>query len=55
MFDKGPKFHVGDKPGAGTYKCTLCGKEEIIKDDEELKACKRCHHKTFVRVDTLKD
>lgn len=48
--NKEVKYEVGETPGAGIYKCTLCGKEVEIKDGEELKPCTRCHHKKFHKI-----
>lgn len=50
MDNKVQEFHIGDKPGAGTYKCTLCNLEIVLSDGEELKACPICKHDTFIKV-----
>ena len=39
---------TGDRPGKGTYSCMACGKEVVIKNDEEkLPVCPQCKGSMF--------
>ncbi|PLX41936.1 MAG: hypothetical protein C0609_10645 [Deltaproteobacteria bacterium] len=39
---------AGDKPGPGTYVCTMCGLEVEIKDwNEKLPNCPKCFASTY--------
>ena len=35
-------FKSGEKPGKGTYKCTLCGEIVTLVDGQELPICEVC-------------
>lgn len=41
-------YNAGEKPGVGTYICTVCGYEVEIKDaNEELPICPVCQATTY--------
>ena len=37
-------YRTGEKPGKGTYVCTICGKVIVLNDDSDtLPPCPQCH------------
>lgn len=40
-------YNSGEKPGAGTYICTVCQYEVELKDGEELPVCPVCQATTY--------
>lgn len=44
-------FTLGEKPGAGNYKCTTCGSKIKLKNPEDLlPACNKCNNVEFKKV-----
>ena len=40
----------GEKPGKGTYKCTVCGTHVMLDfDDDTLPICPKCHNTEFTK------
>lgn len=41
-------YNTGEKPGKGTYVCTVCGQEVILDDiNDTLPPCPKCGATTF--------
>lgn len=40
----------GDSPGAGLFRCVICGFEVELKDGEELDLCPLCEGATYEEV-----
>lgn len=44
-------FKIGDKPGKGTYRCTICGTLQVLATDVDThKACTKCGGGAFTKV-----
>jgi rubrerythrin len=43
-------YRTGDKPGEGTYRCTVCGRRVVLHDDEALPECFSCKASTWTKV-----
>jgi hypothetical protein len=44
-------YRTGDKPGEGTYRCTVCGRRVVLHDDDEaLPECFSCKASTWTKV-----
>ena len=44
-------YHTGEKPGKGSYKCTVYG--EIVnldQDSDTLPPCPRCHKTDYEKM-----
>lgn len=44
-------YKTGEKPGKGTYRCTLCGEIVVLDDDSDtLPPCPKCFHTEYEKV-----
>ena len=44
-------FQTGDAPGIGTYRCTVCGLNQILENDTDaLKPCSMCGDVTWAKL-----
>ncbi|HMN13239.1 MAG TPA: hypothetical protein PKD55_13045 [Bellilinea sp.] len=44
-------YKIGEKPGKGTYRCTICSYLAVLPTDvEEVKVCPKCGGGAFVKV-----
>jgi DNA-directed RNA polymerase subunit RPC12/RpoP len=42
---------TGEKPGRGSYSCTMCGQIVILDDDSDtLPPCPKCSNTEFTKV-----
>lgn len=44
-------YKTGEKPGKGTYVCTICGHTVVLDDDTDtLPPCKKCNGVEFTKA-----
>jgi hypothetical protein len=44
-------YKAGECPGAGIYRCTLCGRRLTIEeDDQPLPECRQCRASSWTKV-----
>ena len=43
-------YTTGEKPGIGTYKCTICGQTVMLDDSTDtLPPCPKCNNTTYTK------
>ena len=46
---KNKHVRTGERPGEGIYKCTNCGTEISLTEDDKMPPCPRCTNTSFER------